>query len=119
MNYEIINNMWYCPYSNYSTDLLGVCISIDTPEYYKDFVNYHNIKSPIITLLKHGDKQKVKDYYLTCVDSPLRQYCAFKYVELFPNNINCENINKIISTSCLPVKYLNKLIDENKNLTNV
>ena len=38
--YKIINNMWYCSYSNYSTDILGVCISIDTPEYYKDFVDY-------------------------------------------------------------------------------
>ena len=120
MEYIIKNRLWYCPQTDYKTDILGVCISVDSPKYYNKISDELSIprmnnmfEEPCITLLKHGKKENVKEHYLTYVDSSLRGFCSFHYIELFPNEINCENINKIISTSCLPVKYLEKLIKDN------
>jgi hypothetical protein len=116
--YSIIDGQWV--WGGYYYDIIGVLFSIDSPEYYNHMATVmsidrimNSIKEPIITLQKHGKPEIVHDYYLQYVDSPLRQFCTFRYVTLLPTQINCDNLNKIISTSCLPVKYLNKLIEEN------
>ena len=120
--YYIDNNQWKFSSSEFCGDILGVLISVDKKEYYskineelqiRDFSS--NMQESIITLLKHGIPKNVKEYYLTYVESPLREFCDFHYIELTPTHVNCENINKIISTSCLPVDYLTKLIEGNKD----
>lgn len=123
-SYYIENGLWKFTSSSFVGDLLGVLISIDKKDYYKKLnkelcVRNFSSQLPdsIITLQKHGIPTNVKKYYLTYVDSPLREFCSFYYLELFPTNINCENINKIISTSCLPLKYLDNLIKDNQCLT--
>lgn len=110
--YVIENNIWKYVETNWCAKLLGVCISVGRP--YTD----HSLDS-IITLQKHGEPKIVKDCYLTYVDSPLRRFSDFYYIELYATQINCDNINKIISTSCLPVSYLENLVKENVKEYNV
>jgi len=119
--YYIEDGKWKFSESNFSDCILGVCISVDSPEYYRKLNEDLNItrdfsstiNESIITVQKHGIKEEVKKTYLIYVDSPLREFCDFHYIELKPTELNCSNINHIISTSCLPVKFLNKLIEDN------
>lgn len=119
--YTIKNDKWWSEFTSDELDILGVCISVDLPtlyEAYNDFTGGRDwsktIDEKIITIQKHGNTTWVQTYYLYLVDSPLRQFCHFYYIELNATDINCENINHIISTSCLPVKYLHRLIEGNK-----
>jgi hypothetical protein len=119
--YYIEDGIWRFYSSEFNGEILGVLISLDSKDYYKtlneqlgtrDF--YSSMPNNIITLLKHGIPEIVKSHYLVYVDSPLREFCSFHYIELKPTNLNCNNINKIISTSCLPEKYLHNLIKDNE-----
>jgi hypothetical protein len=111
--YYIKNGNWVHP-SGFACTVLGVCISVDKPSLY-DSINY-DMRKETITLQKHGDINYVKSFYLYIVDTPLRNFCDFYYLQLAATEINAENLNKIISTSCLPKKYLDKLIDENNRV---
>jgi len=119
--YYIEKTKWKFTSSLFSDDILGVLISVDKKELYVELNNClcpncdfsKHMPDTCITLQKHGYIKNVKEFYLTYVDSPLRKFCDFHYIELLPTYKNCENINKIISTSCLPVKYLDKLIKDN------
>jgi hypothetical protein len=121
MTYIIKNGNWV--YSNgHTSTTLGVCISLDRPSLYTALGEELNIprldesiKDEVITLLKHGNVEFVRNYYLYLVDSPLRQYCTFYFIELSAKETNAKNLNKIIDTSCLSKKYLDKLISENNN----
>lgn len=120
--YIILNGRWkFCSHPD-TLETLGVLISVDKKELYEKLNDElcpqrtwaQTIEDSNITLQKHGIPELVKQTYLTYVDSPLREFCEFHYIELKPTEINCININKIISTSLLPYTYLKKLITESE-----
>lgn len=115
--YTIKDGKWFFERSGWSSEIIGFLVSVDSPELYNQIYEIVgrdqkvNFKDPVITLMKHGHVDKVKEYYLTIVDSPLRMFSDFHYFELKPTEEHKEIVNKIISTSCLPKRFIASLID--------